>query len=69
MKIKNLWSIKAFPLHYILEKENGELHMFYSTPFREVTEKDLTPYKGYHPSLIPGGVAPDYMLNPYGLTK
>lgn len=52
-----------------MEKENGDLYMFYITPFRIIEEKDLTPYKGHHPSLMAGRVAPDYLLNPYGLIK
>lgn len=69
MKIKNLWNVKAFPHHYVMEKEDGELCMFYITPFRKIEEKDLTPYKGHHPSLMAGGVVPDYLLNPYGFRK
>ncbi len=69
MKIKNLWNVKVFPLHYVVEKENGELYMFFITPFRKIEEKDLVSYKGHHPSLIAGGVAPSYMLTLYGLAK
>lgn len=69
MKIKNLWNVKEYPCHYILEKEDGELYLFFISPFREITEKDLNEYIGRHPSKLTGGIAKEYMLSLYGLTK
>jgi hypothetical protein len=52
-----------------MELDNGELTMFFLTPFREIKQSDLLQYKGYHPRKLKGQPLPDYLYKFYGLKK
>jgi hypothetical protein len=69
LKINGAWYLDTFPMHTVLEKENGELAKFFINPFRELQETDLTTYKGYHPRKCKGQPLPDYLYHFYGLEK
>ena len=67
MRIKNAWNIPQLPNSYIIETESGELKMFLAVPSRRITEKDLRPYKGHHPSVCSGTPLIKGMCMFYGL--
>ena len=68
MKVNGAWYIDALPNQIIIEKENGDMGMFYITPFRDVT-KDVRQYNGYHPRKCKGQPVPNYLYRFYGLEK
>lgn len=67
--ITGAWYIEALPGCIIIERENGTLGKFGITPFRLITEKDISIYKGYHPRHCKGQPLPDYLYLQYGLVK
>lgn len=64
MKINGAWYTDEMPNHVVVELENGSLAKFYLTPFREITEADLTPY---HSTKRAGQTLPPYLYRHYGL--
>lgn len=69
MNVRNVWGVPTLPCHYVVELENGDLRKFYITPFREITEKDLTQYEGYHPRKCKGSPMMPALFRFYGLEK
>lgn len=69
LKINGAWYIDSLPNMIVIEKESGELGMFYLTPFREIKDSDIKDYKGYHPRKVSGKPLPDYLYRFYGLEK
>ena len=69
MIINGAWYIDALPNQIVIELENGDLKMFFLTPFRELELDDLLQYKGYHPRKCKGQPLPYYLYRFYGLQK
>lgn len=67
IKIKRAWYVKQLPQHVVAELLDARLVMFNLTPFRKVSEAELTPYLGHHPSKCTSSVVPGYVLKHYGL--
>lgn len=69
LTINGAWYLDAFPNLIIAERMDGTLVMFNLTPFRAIREKDLRPYKSYHPRKCKGQPLPDYLYKFYGLAR
>jgi len=64
VKIKSAWYPPSMANRIVVELPDGELRHFNQTPFREVSEKELEPYRGHYPS-VP--FVPTSILKHYGL--
>jgi hypothetical protein len=69
LMINGAWYIEQLPQHIIMERTDGTLGMFRMTPFRVLTPKDITDYKGYHPRKCKGQPLPEYLYRHYGLSR
>ena len=69
LKINGAWYLDALPNQIVAELEDGSLTKFRLTPFRQITEKDFTPYKSYHPRKCKGQPLPEYLYRFYGLER
>lgn len=69
MIVSGAWTVKSLPCHYILDIPELGLKLARITPFRTMSEYDLTPYVGDHPRRIHGVPMPEYMYRLYGLEK
>jgi hypothetical protein len=69
LKVNGVWYLDAMPMNMLIELESGELKLARITPFRDITEHDLTIYNGYHPRKCKGQPLPDYLYRHYGLIK
>jgi len=67
--VNGAWYLDAYPTAIITEMADNTLRMFHLTPFRKITEKDLRPYKAYHPRKCKGSPLPDYLYRYYGLER
>ena len=73
MKIRKAWDLIAIQSHCVVEMLDGTLKMFSRLPARQITEKDLTDYKGHHPEVYAANKAAwetwNIMYRMYGLEK
>ena len=69
MKINGAWYLNALPTAVVIEVEDNTLKLAQMTPYRELTDKDLSDYKGYHPRKCKGQPLPDYLYRFYGFEK
>jgi hypothetical protein len=69
MKVNGAWCIEALPTAIVVELEDNSLKFTDMTPFREISEKELKEYKGYHPRKVKGQPIPDYLYRFYGIEK
>jgi hypothetical protein len=69
MTINGAWYLDALPTCIVIERMDGSLAKFFVTPFRGITDADLTPYKSYHPRKCKGQPLPDYLYKFYGLVR
>jgi len=69
MIVNGVWNIESFPYQLIIEKQNGTLWFYPIQPLRRLEDKDLSPYKGYHPRKAKGLPLPEYLYQFYGLEK
>lgn len=69
MTVNGVWNVEALPNNYIVELTDGTLKMFNVTPFREISDADLTPHKGWHPRKMKGRPMPEYLYRFYGLVR
>lgn len=69
LTINGAWYVNNVPTMLVVELSDGSLAMFNLTPFREVSEADLRPYKGHHPRKMKGSPLPDYLYRHYGLGR
>ena len=69
MKIKKLYNPVSSPLHLVVETTEGEFFKFIATPYRKITEKDLTPLPGFRALGNNGKEAEEYLYRFYGLEK
>jgi len=69
LKINGAWYLDSLPQHIVMELEDGTLTKVFISPFRQLTEKDFTVYKAYHPRKCKGQPLPDYLYKFYGLEK
>ena len=67
--VNGAWYLEALPNQIVTELEDGSLAMFFINPFRAITDKDLRPYKSYHPRKCKGQPLPDYLYRFYGLQR
>lgn len=67
MTVNGVWNIDQLPSHYVVELSDGSIAKFFLTPFRAITQKDLTVYEGYHPRKMKGQPMPEYLYRFYGL--
>lgn len=67
MTVNGVWYVDAFANQCIVEKEDGSLAKFSITPFRNITESELTPYTDIHPRKRKGNPMPGYLYRFYGL--
>lgn len=67
MKIRQAWNLKSLPLHYVVQLQDDSYKMFYITPFRDLTDKDLLEYNGHDPRSLNGQPMPTYLYPFYGL--
>lgn len=69
MKVKKLYaSLNSLP-YFIVEMPDGKFYKFIITPFRKVTEKDLSPLPYFIPRGNNGKEAKSYFYKFYGLEK
>jgi len=69
IKIKQAWYLRQLPSHIVAELPDARLVMFRLSPFSRISEAELKPYRGHHPSKCAAWVVPDYALKHYGLAK
>lgn len=69
MKIKKLYAFGPLVNHYVVQTVDGTFAKFRITPFRTISEADLTPVPFYRAEGNNGEEAPDYLYKLYGLTK
>lgn len=69
LKVNGAWYLTALPQHIVIELEDGSLTKVFINPFRELSEKDFTVYKSYHPKKCSGQPLPAYLYRFYGLEK
>lgn len=69
MIINGAWYLDSLPTCAVVEKADGSLAKFFINPFREITENELSVYKGYHPRKCNGQPLPLYLYKFYGLAK
>ena len=69
MKIRKLYNPPSSPMHMVVETVEGRFLKFFITPFRKITEKDLSPLPGFVPNGNNGTEAFDYMYRFYGFEK
>ena len=69
MRVKNAWYLNVLPEHVVVEKADGEKALFRQTPFRKITEEELTDYKGHKPNRCRGYQLNNYLYRFYGLEK
>lgn len=69
LKVNGAWYINQLPQHIVLELDNGSLTKVQMTPFRIISERDFSPYNGYHPRKCKGQPLPDYLYRFYGIDK
>ena len=69
MKIKKLYNPPSAPMHLVIETVEGKFFKFFITPFRKITEKDLSPLPGFVPKGNNSTEAFGYMYKLYGLEK
>jgi hypothetical protein len=69
LKINGAWYINAMPRDIVVELEDGSLGHFSITPYREIKQVNLQPYKGHHPRKMKGQPLPPYLYKEYGLQK
>jgi hypothetical protein len=67
--VNGVWNVQSLPLHYIVELADSSLAMFHISPFRKIVDKDLQPYRGYHPRKSKGNPMPEYLYKFYGLQR
>ena len=69
MKVRKLYNPPSAPMHLVIETVGGEFFKFNITPFRKITEKDLSPLPAFVPIGNNGTEAYAYMYRFYGLEK
>ncbi len=69
MIISGAWAIDSYPDHFVLDVPRGGLRLALLTPYRCLTDEDLTPYEGPHPRRMRGAPMPEYLYRHYGLEK
>lgn len=69
MKIKKLFQSDILFYYMVLETTDGQYKKFFISPFRKLSEEDLTPIPHWHPSGVNGIEADPYMYKFYGLEK
>lgn len=69
MKIKKLYASGKFVNNYVVKTVDDTFARFRITPFRTITEADLTPVPFYCDEGNNGEEAADYIYKLYGLTK
>ena len=69
MKVKKLYASLNTPSHFTVEMPDGRFCKFIITPFRKITEKDLSPLPGFFPKGNNGKEAKSYFYKFYGLEK
>lgn len=67
--INGAWYVDQLPTMIVIETVDGTLGMFNLTPFREVKDSDIRPYKGHHPHTMKGSPLPEYLYRFYGLER
>jgi hypothetical protein len=50
IKVKQAWYLKQLPSHIVAELPDARLVIFRLSPFSRISEAELKPYRGYHPS-------------------
>lgn len=68
MIVKNAWYAKSLPRHSVVEMEDGRFYAFRDSPFRVLTEKDLTPLQSSVRCMKKDEI-PDHTLKFYGLER
>ena len=68
-KVKSAWYMDVFPTLIVIVTDTDEIKKFNMTPFRHVTESELSGYMGHPLSVCKKSAVPDYLYNSYGLTK
>ena len=70
MKVKKLYNVPNYSqTHLVVETTDGKFYSFNHTPFRKITEDDLSPLHGFIPKGNHDQEAPDFMYCIYGLEK
>lgn len=67
MNVNGAWYTNELPNHIVIDREDGSLAKFQLTPFRPISEADLSPYAGYHPVRRGGQPVPEYLYRFYDL--
>ena len=67
IKVKQAWYLNQLPSHIVAELPDARLVIFRLSPFSRVSEDELKPYRGYHPSRCAAWPVPDYALKHYGM--
>ena len=67
MKVKAVYQAYTFPNHYVVETLDGRYMAFRITPYRNITEDDLTPMPAYRPAGNNAAIMPEYEYRKFGI--
>lgn len=68
MKVEKMLICQAMYYYYVIKK-GGKFYKFFLVPFREITDKDLTPVPCYRERSKNSEEAPECLYKLYGLEK
>lgn len=64
-----LFLSQTYPAHMIIKKDDGSYGVFFATPARKITERDIKPLRVYIEKGNNAKEAPSYMYQMYGVEK
>ena len=67
MKVKAVYNTLNMPEHFVLETLDGQKMMARRSPYRTITEADLSPAPGYQLTGKNAEPMPEYIYRFYGL--
>lgn len=67
--VANAWYVDTLPDAVVAEMPSGKLVSFSVSPFRAITEGDMTDYDGQHPRRLSGVPVPAALYPYYGIIK
>jgi len=69
IEISGAWYVDSLPGQIVTELTDGKLRSFAISPFRAISDDDMTDYGGQHPRKLRGIPVPSNLYAYYGLTK
>jgi hypothetical protein len=67
LSVKGAWYTDSLLADFIVQTPDEVYHLAKISPFRDITEAELKPYKGYAPDQVSSYPMADYLYRFYGL--